>query len=141
MSVSYNVTNEGNPIYPIQMDVEFDVNVSVQYTYPVISTLQFGSQPFNEFFQNYANEVEAGSKDNSLFTTKDTTTNNTYSIVPTGDDSYNITVSFTIENAVAKVSHSVSTTLTGEERDAFLASEAEAKVTLVMQDYPWTPLP
>jgi hypothetical protein len=139
--VNYNVTNEGNPIYPISMDIEFDVNVSVRYVYPVMSTLEFGSQQFNEFFQEYANNVEAGSKDNSIFITKDTSLNNTFSLVPTGEGTYDITIDFTIENAVAKVSHSTSTSLTGEDRAVFLQAEAEAKVALVILDYPWTPLP
>jgi hypothetical protein len=142
MSVNYTVTQEGDPVVPIQMDVEFDVNVSVQYVYPVMSTLEFGSQDFNDFFQNYADDVENSAKDNDpIFVTKDTSRSNTFSLVPTGGNNYDITIGFTIQNAVAKVSHGVETTLTGTAREEYLQAQAEYIAGYEKQQRPWTDLP
>lgn len=143
MSVSYNITNEGTPIIPVQMDVVFDVNVAVHYEYPVNSTLDPQSQAFQDFFAAYVSDIENSVKEtDTIFSTRDTNRNATFSLtpVPGVEGSYTISIDFTIENAVATVSTNTQTNLSGEAKDEFLLNHANYIASYEKSNRPWTDL-
>lgn len=127
---TYSIQSEGNHIVPYNLQVTFDVDVSFTNTHRVVSGLE--GQEFDDFFTAYALRAEEGYKTLPEFITQDQTRNSTYSMVTIGpsaekpgETEYDITINFTIENAVAQTNIVSQTDLTGTEKDTFLQTAAD----------------
>lgn len=109
------------------MAVSINVNHTVTYTEQVASNLT-GTE-LEAQFQSYAENTENGTKENPLFSTPDTNRNVSFVLNEIGPGepgytNYEIAQTFTIENAVATVTTSTQTDLTGVDKDNFLEGVA-----------------
>lgn len=120
--IEYQILSEGNAIIPINLGVSFPVIASVQYVYPILSELT--GEDLTTFINAYGRNEEIATKGIDIFSTKDTDYNSVTSFTSLGGVYYSVTIDFTI-NAIATLSASTQTDLTGTEKDAYLQSLAE----------------
>ena len=143
----FSIVNEGTPIIPYLLEVNFPVNHSAQYVEQLITQHPENSQEFADLFSGRAAAVEAAIKTSPEFSTQDPARNVTHSVVfvsgPDVDNykMYELTINFTIENAEATISAQAQTELAGADRDAFLQTKANDAASEFFSGRPWTPLP
>lgn len=123
---TYLIESEGAPIVPLSGKVQFNANVRVTQTMPVLSVHPFGSPEFEDQFSFYMNDFEQQYKQGQYFSTQDENhnRNRSYNFLSTGTETYDLTISFDIVGAVVSIPDSVSTDLTGQEKEDFLAQRA-----------------
>ena len=141
---TYLIQSEGAPVVPLYGKVQMQVNTRVTQTMLVGSQHEYESPEFNAQFESYLNDFEQSYKNGSYFTTKDTNynRNRSFSFVEKGMNGdammYDLTISFDIVGAVAELDDSVSTELTGTDRDAFLEQRAASIAASFKADQGWT---
>jgi hypothetical protein len=140
---TYTVTSEGAPILPINLEITFPVNHTVNLVDAVISN-KSGTE-LEEQFEAYTLNVENQTKESADFSTQDTGRNGTFILTETGPGAegytqYNCAMTFTIENAVVTLERQVQTDLTGTAKDTFLEDYANTTEVNYLAERPWIAL-
>jgi hypothetical protein len=134
---NFQITQQGNPTYPITIGIASVINVSQTLVNSVTISETQGTSAFDSVCQSYANNAENAYKTLPEFSVQDSNRNATYTIQSTGGLSYDITMSWTIENAELSLSASTQTDLQGQERTDLLQLLAESKVNEFKTQFQW----
>lgn len=131
---NYTVTNQGDPIIPYELDVEFTVNRSVTENSTWVTATPYPSTAFSDAVNTHTQNWENAIKTAPEFSTQDTNRNGSWSVVAIGpnyDDpaktDYALTTACTVENAVVNIPQSMQSDKTGAALDAELQAAADSK--------------
>lgn len=140
----FTIQSEGSPIIPYTLAVTFPVNHNAVYLEGVVSNLS--GQDFIDQMQARASFVEDSVKTWAEYTIQDTNRNVTLSTIATGSPDaegytpYDLTISFTIENAEVSIPKEAQSELTGQDLTDFLQSKADEAAAEYFSGRPWTPI-
>jgi hypothetical protein len=124
---TYTAT-QGTPTYPYNLNITDNINVSMSVGTNIIESAAEGSPEFLATLQNVITAAENAYKTLPEFTTQDTSRIGTATYVSKGNFAYDVTVSFTITNAVLALKAATNSDLQGTDLDNLLQSLADSKV-------------
>lgn len=137
---SYQIISTGTPIVPYTIEIESSINVSQQLVNNITIPYDIQSQEFADACALVVSNAENAYKTLPEFTVQDEERIGTYSVVSTGGFTYDITMSWTIENATIKLQASTSTDLQGQALDDYLQVFSDSKVSEFKNQWNWIAL-
>jgi hypothetical protein len=125
---TYSIISEGNPIIPYTLQVDLAINANCSYEETVTSGLE--EPALTAFFEGYVANAESAFKTHSDFITQDTSSNASLNLTDIGenpDDAskrmFTLTYSFSVSDAVARVTTTCQSSQEGEDLEAFFNSK------------------
>ena len=123
----YTATS-GTPTYPYNLNITDNINVSMSVSSTIIESAAENSPEFLATLQTVITAAENAYKTLPEFTTQDISRIGTANYVSKGNFAYDVTVSFTITNAIVELITSTNTDLQGTDLENLLQSLADSKV-------------
>jgi hypothetical protein len=137
---SYQIISTGTPIIPYTIGIEANINVSQTLVNTITVPYTEASEEFINICQNVVQNAESAYKQLPEFSIQDTSSNGTYSLVNTGAFTYEITMTWTIENAVLTLQTSTTTDLQDIALESYLQLVSDNKVDEFKSWANWTNL-
>jgi hypothetical protein len=137
---SYQITETGTPIVPYTISITAPVNVSQELINSITVPYATNTQEFTDTLTAYTLNAENAYKTLSEFTKQDTNRNGTYTYINTGGITYNITMTWTIENAEIQLEASTTTDLQDTALNSYLQILADNTVDNYKNQWGWISL-
>lgn len=138
---TYQIIETGTPIYPYTIGIEAPINVSQTLVNSITVPYAENTQEFIDTLTTYTLNAENAYKTLPEFIVQDSNRNGTYTYTNTGGITYDIVMTWTIENAVISLSESTQTDLQGQTLEEYLQFLSDTKVNGFKAQWGWVDLP
>jgi len=134
---SYQITETGTPIVPYTISITAPINVSQELINSITVPYTTNTQEFTDTLVAYTLNAENAYKTLPEFTVQDSNRNGTYTYTNTGGITYDIVMTWTIENAEIQLEASTTTDLQDTALDSYLQILADNTVNSYKNQWVW----